>query len=395
MAGTQSSGINITSSSGGSSSAGGGSRGGRASISSETVAKFAKRTGRRIIQDRKGAQVIAEKTARTTPKTSDKVAKAAAREAAGPKAKGPGGRAQTTRSNKPLNLATKLEKNIVVKRTGNKPGEFENVEKFGKKKGAIVERTSTSTEKAARDKIVTVKKMTAVKKTAAKNASDPQGYKKAKEGFEAAKTPIKRYAAKKPQRLTRIEQKRIDRINARIEKDRPTFKRVRQSQKEKAAQREVDYKDPTKVIQEDSSGRVIGSTTKGALRQLKVDVEGAAKDTRNTLRGKPQRTIDERTSRPKELTPREIKILRTVGKRDYNDPLAIRQGRTANILADKINQGEADRRVAEGLKDPVVRARIKAEEKAALNKFRSDNALANRAKKIIKKNAKTFRGKAK
>jgi hypothetical protein len=125
------------------------------------VAKFAGRTGAKIIAERKGASILAEKAARTTKKPSNKVVKALAREATGPKAKGPGASPSLTKSSKPLNRAIKLEKTVVVQRTGNKPGQFKNVEKFNKKPGVSPERATTATEKQARNKTVTVKKMTA------------------------------------------------------------------------------------------------------------------------------------------------------------------------------------------------------------------------------------------
>jgi hypothetical protein len=189
---------------------------------------------------------------------------------------------------------------------------------------------------------------------------------------EAAKTPEKKYAAKKPQRLTRIEQKRIDRLNIKSAKSNPEYKRSRNSKKNVEPKPEAKYLDKTKVIQTDSMGRVIGSTTKGKLNQLKVKTENAAENPRLEpfIRGvRKQRTIDERSPRPRELTAREEKIARIVGKRDYNDPLAARQGRTANILANKVNQREADRRVNVTLRDPRLRAQDAVKNKADIKKF--------------------------
>jgi hypothetical protein len=192
------------------------------------------------------------------------------------------------------------------------------------------------------------------------------------ENREAAKTPEKRYAAKRPQRLTRIEQKRINRLVEKSAKSNPTYKRSRNSKKNAAPKPEAKYTDKTKVVQTDSMGRVIGSTTKGELSQLKIKTENAAENERLApfIRGvRKQRTIDERTPRPRELTPREKKMARIVGKRDYNDPLAVRQGRTANTLANKVNQREADRRVNVTLRDPRLRAQDVARTKAAIKKY--------------------------
>jgi hypothetical protein len=205
---------------------------------------------------------------------------------------------------------------------------------------------------------------------------------------EAAKTPEKKYAAKKPQRLTRIEQKRIDRLVAKSAKSNPKYKSSRNSKKSTTPKPEAKYTDKTKVVQTDSMGRVIGSTTKGELNQLKVKTENAAQNPRLEpfIRGvRKQRTIDERTPRPKELTPREEKMARIVGKRDYNDPLAARQGRTANILANKVNQREADRRVNVTLRDPRLRAQDVAKSKADIKKFLESKSPARKPLKRTKR----------
>jgi hypothetical protein len=210
------------------------------------------------------------------------------------------------------------------------------------------------------------------------------------ESREAAKTPEKKYAAKKPQRLTRIEQKRIDRLNTKSAKSNPKYKRSGNNKKNVTSKPEAEYLDKTKVIQTDSMGRVIGSTTKGELRQLKVKTENAAKNLRLEpfIRGvRKQRTIDERTPRPRELTPREEKMARIVGKRDYNDPLAARQGRTANILANKVNQSEADRRVNVTLRDPRLRAQDVARTKAAIKKYMEEKSPTSKKGNRVKRKA--------
>jgi hypothetical protein len=385
------------------------------------VIKFAKRTGAKIIADRKGAQIVAEKAARTTEKESPKVVRAYAREAAGPKAKGPGGKPKITRNNKSLKDYNTAEKTAVVERTGTKPGEFKNVERTNKTGGASPERAATATEKTARSKEVTVKRMTAVERTAAKNASDPQGYKAAKAGREAAKpttvgvkkfTPRENKVVRRARSVdqlgkssaSKIEKKVAAKEDAKltaranrglrpslIAKNKAAVKRVgKQKQADKARQTAETklLNDKTPVKQYDDKGRVIGSTTKGELRQLKIKVNRAAADTRNSLRGKPQGTIDERTPRPKGLTDREVEILRTVGKRDYSKG-------EVNTLADKKNYEQVESELKKYFRSPKVRAEDAANERAAIEKIKSDKAMASRAKKIIIKNKKTFRGKAK
>lgn len=207
---------------------------------------------------------------------------------------------------------------------------------------------------------------------------------------EATKTPEKRYAAKKPQRLTRIEQKRVDRLAAKSAKSNPTYKRSRNNKKNTAPKPETKYTDKTKVVQTDSMGRVIGSTTKGELNQLKVKTQNASENLRleSFIKGvRKQRTIDERTPRPRELTPREEKMARIVGKRDYNDPLAARQGKTANILASKVNQREADRRVNVLLRDPRLKAQDLAKTKAAIKKYMDEKSPSSKKGNRIKRKA--------
>ena len=379
------------------------------------VASFAARTGRRIIADRKGAAILAEKAARTG-KISNVAARREAEKVAGKKAKGPGGSPKLTKNSKPLNRATKLEKTVVVQRTGSKPGEFKNVETLNKKRGIAPQRVSTATEKEARAKVVTVKKMTAAEKTAARNSSDPSGYKKAQANREAAKPTTPGRRAPRANKLVRrartvdqlgkssaskIEKKiaakqkakleaRKNRANrpALIAKNKAAVKRAGEQKQADKARQTAETKllnDRTPVKQYDDKGRVIGNTTKGELRQLKIKVDRAARDTRNSLRGKPQRTIDERTSRAKELTDKEVEILRTVGKRDY------RAGEV-NPLAQKTVQRESDDMVSKALNDPRIKAQDAAREKAAIEKIMKDKAVSRSIKQAPKK---TFRGKAK
>jgi hypothetical protein len=379
------------------------------------VAKFAGRTGAKIIAERKGAAILAEKAARTG-KISKVAARREAEKAAGKKAKGPGGSPRLTKNSKPLNRATKSEKTVVVQRTGGKPGEFKNVETFNKKRGVAPERVSTATEKEARAKVVTVKKMTAAEKTAAKNSSDPSGYKAARANREAAKPNTPGRKAPRASKLVRrartvdqlgkssaskIEKKIVAKKEAKLEARKNRANRPALIAKNKAAVKQSGERrlaekarqtaetrllnDRTPVKQYDDKGRVIGSTTKGELRQLKIKTDRAAKDTRNSLRGKSQRTIDERTPRAKELTDKEVEILRTVGKRDY------RAGEV-NPLAQKTVQRESDDMVSKALNDPRIKAQDAAREKAAIEKVMKDKTISRSIKQAPKK---TFRGKAK
>ena len=380
------------------------------------VASFAARTGRRIIAERKGAAILAEKAARTG-KISNVAARREAEKVAGKKAKGPGGSPKLTKNSKPLNRATKLEKTVVVQRTGSKPGEFKNVETLNKKRGIAPQRVSTATEKEARAKVVTVKKMTAAEKTAAREASDPSGYKAARANREATKPTTPGRRAPRANKLVRrartvdqlgkssaskIEKKiaakqeaklevRKNRANrpALIAKNKAAVKRAGEQKQADKARQTAETKllnDKTPVKQyADGTERVIGSTTKGELRQLKIKTDRAARDTRNSLRGKPQRTIDERTPRAKELTDKEVEILRTVGKRDY------RAGEV-NPLAQKTVQRESDDMVSKALNDPRIKAQDAAREKAAIEKVMKDKATSRSIKQAPKK---TFRGKAK
>ena len=387
------------------------------------VVRFAERTGAKIIADRKGAQLVAEKTARITPKTSDKVVKAMGREAAGPKAKGPGGRPQLTRNNKSLKDYNKSEKVPVAERTGNKPGEFKNAEKSGKAGGASPERAATATEKEYRAGTVTTRKMTATEKTAAKNASDPGGYKAARANREAAQPTTPGRKAPRASKLVRrarsvdqlgksssarlaekIDAKEQAKATARanrgkrpslIARNKAVTKRVGEQQQADKARQTAETRllnDKTPVKQYDDKGRVIGSTTKGELRQLKIKTDRAARnpELEPFVKGvKSQDTIDSRSPRrPSEPTDKEVEILRKVGKRDYS------RGEV-NPLAQKTVQNEADSIVNKTLRDPRVKAQDAVKEKAAIEKTKSDKALGRRAKKIIIKNKKTFRGKAK
>lgn len=350
------------------------------------------------------ARIIASKIAKDAAKQGVKItakqARAIAREAAGPK-------------NKAM-IPRKVPKYDVSKaKVTTKTGSSTTITKGTSAKAAPL--TRRQIEERTR---VIVKRMTAEERRLAKEKSDPLGFKAAKarrESMQPTTKGVKAPRASKTVRrartvnqlgkstASRIEKKtaakkelklasRITRGSrqATIAKNKAAVKRAgeqRQAERNRRLNETRLLNDKTPVVQYDSAGRVIGRTTKGELRQLKIKTERAARDPRNTLRGgRPQTTIDDRFSRPKGLSDKEIEILRKVGKRDYS------RGEV-NPLAQKIVQGEADRRVSVFLRDPRVLAQDKAREAAAIRKTMSDKALAQRAKKVM--NKKTFRGKPK
>ena len=339
----------------------------------------------------KGAKIVA--------KTSARVARAIAKEAAGPKAKGIIARKVPLYDLKTAKMTTKTGSSTTIQ------------------KGTSAKRAPmTKAEIAEKNKVVT-KKMTAAEKTAAKDAAKARKQAPAK-NREAAKPTtagVKKFtprpnklvrrartvdqlgkssASKIEKKITAKQEKKLEarknRANrpALIAKNKAAVKRVGEQKQADKARQSAETKllnDKTPVKQYDDKGRVIGSTTRGELRQLKIKVDRAAKDTRNSLRGKPQRTIDERTPRPKELTDKEVQILRTVGKRDYSKG-------EVNPLAQRTVQQEADDIVRKVLNDPRVKAQDAARTKAAIEKTKSDKATSRSIQQAPKK---TFRGKAK
>jgi hypothetical protein len=340
------------------------------------------------------------KAAGRVVKTSAKLARAIAREAAGDKAKG-----MTVRK-VPL---YKLDKAKVTVKTGSSTTV---------KKGTSAQNApKTKSQVAERNKIV-IKKMTAAEKTAAKAASKarkeapasrreatkpntvgvkkytPRATKTVRRarsvnelGKSTASRTEKKIAAKKERKLE-ARKNRANRPSV-IARNKSVVRRAgEQKQAEKKRQlnetRLLNDKTPVKQYGPGGKeqGRVIGITTKGELRQLKIKVDRAARDPENSLRGKPQRTIDERSPRPQGLTDKEIEILRKVGKRDYS------RGEV-NPLAQRIVQSEADKRVGVFFKDPRVTAQDKARETAAIRKTMKD-AKTSRGIKNMRKN---YRGK--
>lgn len=344
------------------------------------------------------ARIIATKIAKDAAKQGIKItakqARAIAREAAGPK-------------NKAM-IPRKVPKYDVSKaKVTTKTGSSTTITKGTSAKVAPLTREQI----AERTKVI-VKRMTAQERELAKQKSKSK-FSEPAARREAMRPTTKGVKAPRPSKTVRRArtvdqlgksssskiQKKIDikeqkKIASRISRaNRPALLRKNEAAVKKVmAQKAADKKrqlaetkllnDKTPVKQYDSMGRLIGSTTKGELRQLKIKVDRAAKDTRNSLRGKPQRTIDERSPRPKGLSDKEIEILRKVGKRDYS------RGEV-NPLAQKIVQGEADKQVTAFYKDPRVLAQDKAREAAAIKKAMQDS----KTSKGIKSIRKNYRGK--
>ena len=331
-------------------------------------------------------------------KTSAKLARAIAREAAGPKAKGmtprkvplykldkakvtTKGGSSTTVSRSPSAqraplTKTQREKLNEVRVRYDSPKELKAAAKARKE-----------APKARRENVPTPSR--APRKPASKVVRRARTTDQL--GKSSASKIEKKTAAKQEAKLTA----RKNRANrpALIAKNKAAVKRYGEQKQAEKRQRKAEtrfFTDKTPVKQYGpggkEQGRVIGVTTRGELRQLDVKTRRAAADPRNSLRGGKQETIDQRQPRGKELSDREIEILRKVGKRDYS------RGEV-NPLAQRVVQGEADRRVGVFFKDPKVRAQDAARTKAAIEKTMSDKALSRRAKTLM--NKKTFRGKPK
>lgn len=339
------------------------------------------------------------KAAGRVVKTSAKLARAIAREAAGDKAKG-----MTVRK-VPL---YKLDKAKVTVKTGSSTTV---------KKGTSAQRAPMTKSQVAEQNKVTTRKMTAAEKTASKAAAKARKQEPAtrREAAKPNTRGVKKYtprASKTVRRARTVDQlgkstasrvekkvaaKKEKKVAARISRaNRPSVvarnkavvKRVgekKQAEKKRQLNETRLLNDKTPVTQYDKNGRVIGTTTKGELRQLQIKVERAQTNPRLEpfVRGvRPQRTIDDRSPRPQELSDKEIEMLRTVGRRDYS------RGEV-NPLAQRIVQSEADKRVGVFFKDPRVKAQDKARETAAIRKTMKD-AKTSRSIKNMRKN---YRGK--
>lgn len=328
-----------------------------------------------------------------------------------------GGRPILTKNTRPLDRATKAEKVAVSERTGDKPGQFKNTEKLTRKRGATPLRVSTDTEKEFRKGTVTVTR------TTPRRSSDvrKEAQQVKNERVRSLLTPIKNPSRNKPKvkvprraRTTdlgkttaskvqkKILAKKQVKANARANasqikktvlanENKKVVKRALEHNAERRRQaalakaREKNYDDQTLVEITDASGKVTGTMKKGELLKVKDKMKNAAENTENALI-KPQRTIDEREPRRRSLSAREVQILRTVGKRDYSKG-------EVNTLADEKNYEQIQDELKKYFRSPKVRAEDAANEKAAIQKVMADKALAKRAKKIMVKNQKTFRGK--
>ena len=83
-------------------------------------------------------------------------------------------------------------------------------------------------------------------------------------------------------------------------------------------------------------------------------------------------TTDKRIT---ELTPREVAILRKVGKRDYS------RGQV-NTLADRTVQREADRRVEQGLRNKKARNQVQSEITVIENRIAEAQRVGRNAERV-------------
>lgn len=114
--------------------------------------------------------------------------------------------------------------------------------------------------------------------------------------------------------------------------------------REARANREIAKREAT------SQRRSVRRGDTAGVRSARESVKAHKEDNRFS-----RPTIDSRTKpRPAELTPREVAILRKVGKRDYS------RGEV-NTLAQRTVQGEADRRVEQGLRNKKARNDVQNE----------------------------------
>jgi hypothetical protein len=190
-------------------------------------------------------------------------------------------------------------------------------------------------------------------------------------GAISAKRPMNRKPSKPDTRITRKTALSKDRIQKSTERDRTgpiesgmlspyglnrplgsankpakqyTPEQARAMLKrERKANREVTKREATAQRRSARKGDASG------VRSARESVKANKENNRFT-----QPTIESRMSRPSQLTPREIAILRKVGKRDYS------RGEV-NTLAQSTVQREADRIVKRALKDKNMRNRVKAE----------------------------------
>jgi hypothetical protein len=190
-------------------------------------------------------------------------------------------------------------------------------------------------------------------------------------GAISAKRPMKRNPSKPDTRITKKTALSKDRIQKRSERDRtgpiesgmlspyglrkPLGSAAKPEKKytpeqarailkrERKATREVTKREATAQRRSARQGDVSG------VRSARESVKAHKESNRFT-----QPTIESRNPSPAQLTPREIAILRKVGKREYS------RGEV-NTLAQSTVQREADRIVKRALKDKNMRNRVKAE----------------------------------
>lgn len=292
--------------------------------------RFAKRTGRRIIQDRKGAQILNERAAGGR-KISKIAARREAERAAGRRARREGGSKQLT------SIAPKPRAKITTKTS-----KYRGYGTLTKDKTTVAKPAKPTSRKRNEITItrITPKKSSDVREARAKekNAriralltpSKPRGTRSGGKAILGPKTNPRTILVAKPGKA----------------------------------------KDVNKLINA-PRGRM-GDPAKGdvpkQIESRRVALENAANDSRNAS----QPSTKTPAEREKEFRP------------DTN--------RVGEVRAKDPEQREADRRVAEGLRDPRVRAQDAAKEKATTELAKSDKRIERSIKQGPKK---TFRGKVK
>lgn len=333
------------------------------------------------------------KGAKIVGKTSAKLARAIAREAAGDKAKGMTVRKVPLYKLDKAKMTVKGGSSTTVKKgTSAKRAPLTKAER--EKLNAVTVRYGSPKELKAAAKARQGAPRARLENVPApsRKAYVPRANKTPRRARDVQNLGVGTDARLAKKRVAAEQAKAIARANrgnrpALAAKTKAAIRRTEERQKAQAARQKAEtrfFTDKTPVKQyADKTERVIGSTTKGELRQLKVKTTRAAADPRNSLRGGKQGTIDQRQPRPRErMTEREIEIARIVGKRDYS------RGEV-NPLAQSTVQREADRRVGELFKSPKFRAQEAARVKAAIQKAKDDKELGA----SLRKNRKNFRGK--
>lgn len=135
--------------------------------------------------------------------------------------------------------------------------------------------------------------------------------------------------------------------------------------REARANREIAKREATSQRRSVRKGDVKG------VRSARESVKAHKEDNRFS-----RPTIESREKpRPAELTPREVAILRKVGKRDYS------RGQV-NTLAQSTVQREADRRVEQGLRNKQARNDVQAQVRAIENRIAEAQRQGRNAERV-------------